>query len=138
MDDVTAVETVALGGTLEAPGAIIDEPNTFTLNTKFTLKGPHAPLLNGKVFDVQHHFQRIEDGLNFRLNGGSVTAAVVGGQIEMPYTSVSFTTGPAGQLQIPPNETEGTFRVLTQLVAQDPNVRRIVSAFQDGTLLHVI
>jgi hypothetical protein len=136
MGDVTALEVGGL-----APSGIINQPNNFTLSTTFTIKDTFAPLLDGEVFDVQHHLQRIEDGSNIRLAGGSVTAAVAGGQIVMPYTSVPFTTGANGsgaQLEIPPGETEGTFRVLTELVARNPFVRSIVSAFQDGLLLHVI
>jgi hypothetical protein len=136
MADVTALEAGGL-----APSAIINQPNTFTLSTTFTIKDTFAPLLDGDVFNVQHHFQRLEDGLAFRLNGNPVTAAFVGGQIEMNYTSPPFTTGLTGstaQLEIPPGETEGTFRVLTQLVAQNANIRGIVAAFQDGVLLTVI
>lgn len=139
MADVTAAE--AGGPPLFAPAAIINQPNSFTLNSSFTIKGQVAPVLDGEVFNVQHHLQRLEDGLNFRLLGGSVTASVAGGQIVMPYTSVQFTTGPNGsgaQLEIPSGETEGTFRVLTQLIAQNPNVRSVVAAFHDGLLLYVI
>jgi hypothetical protein len=136
MHEMTAVEAGGLG-----PSVIINQPNTFTLHTSFTIEGQAAPLLNGEVFDVQHHFQRLEDGLAFRLNGNPVTAVFAGGQIVMPYTSPPFTTGPTGsgaQLEIPTGETEGTFRVLTQLVGRNANIRGIVAAFQDGLLLHVI
>jgi hypothetical protein len=136
MGDVAATEVGGL-----APSAIINQPNTFTLSTTFTIKDTFAPLLDGEKFDVQHHVMRLEDGNNVKLAGGTVTASVAGGQIVMPYTSAPFTTGDTGsgsQLEIPAGESEGNFRVLTQLVAQNPNVRRIVSAFQDGLLLQVI
>lgn len=136
MGDVTATEAGGL-----PPSAIINQPNPFTLATTFTIKGAFALLVDGQVFDVQHQVQRLDDGKAFRLNGGSVTATVVAGKIDMPYTSVPFTTGDTGsgaQLEIPAGESEGNFRVLTELVAQNANVRRVVSAFQDGLLLHVI
>ena len=59
----------------------------------------------------------------------------------MLYTSVPFTTGATGsgaQLEIAPGAAQGTFKVLTQLVAQNPNVRSVISAFHDGLLLTVI
>jgi hypothetical protein len=136
MDEVKAVEAGGL-----SPGAIINQPNTLTLRTKFTIKDAFAPLVDGEVFNVLHRLQRLEDGLNFTLNGGNVTAAVVGGQVEMSYISAPFTSGATGsgaQLEIAPGATEGTFKVLTQLVAQNPNVRSVVSAFHDGLLLTVI
>jgi hypothetical protein len=141
MDDLTVIESA--GVETLAPAGIINEPNTFTLNTKFTISGPAAGLVAGKVFDVQHHTQRVEDGANKRLSGGTVTAGpVVAGKIEMVYQSPAFTTGTNGSakdLEIAPApDTEGTFRVLTQLVAQDPNIRGIVAAFHDGLLLHII
>jgi hypothetical protein len=138
MDDVTAVET---GGI--APSAIVNVPNSFTLNTKFTFKDALAGLLEGEEFDVEHHVQRLEDGATSTLAGGSVTAGpVVGGQIEINYVSTSFTTGTAGSganFEIPAGaETEATFRVLTQLIPKDAAVRKIVAAFHDGLLLQVI
>jgi hypothetical protein len=140
MADVTATEIEGAVPAL-APGAIINQPNTVTLSTSFTIKDAFARLVDGEVFNVVHRLERVEDGLRFTLAGGSVIATVVGGQIVMPYTSVEFTTGATGsaaQLEIAPGATEGTFRVLTQLVAQNANVKSVISAFHDGLLLTVI
>jgi hypothetical protein len=136
MDDVTATENGGL-----RPSTIINQPNTFTLSTTFTIQDTFAGLLDGDKFDVQHYFTRIEDNKVVKRVGGTVTAALVAGKIVMPYTSTPFTTGNDGDgkdLEVPPGETEGNFRVLTQLVAQDPGVRAIVAAFQDGLLLEVL
>jgi hypothetical protein len=138
MDDVVAAETGGL-----PPSAIVNQPNSFTLSTRFVLKDVFAPAFTGQVFAVQHHVERQEDGLRLRLpNTVTVTAGpAVNGEIVMPYTSSVFTTGPTGSganLEIAPGETEGNFRILTQLVAQNPGVRGIVSAFYDGQLLSVI
>ncbi len=134
LDDVIVLENGI------SPSTIVTAPTTLQLRLDVGFDGQFAALLHNQRFSVFHHLERVEDGFRKTLPGGSFVVPVPGGASHITITSNNYSTGGPGSgadFEIPAGFDSGTFRILTHVHADDPNIRQIVSAFHDGLILQI-
>ena len=119
---------------------VIDAPTPLVLRVDVGFDGTLRALLKGQKFSVFHHTERVEDGARKTLPGGSFVVPGPATADHITAVSPTITTGAAGSgaaLEIAPGFDAGTFRVLTHIHAEDPDIKPIVSAFHDGLVIEV-
>ncbi len=120
---------------------VIDAPNSLVLRLDLGFDGSLRALLKDKRFTVFHHVERVEDGVRRTLQGGSFVVPGPSTADHITVASRSYTTGAAGSgadFEIAPGFDAGTFRILTHVHADDPDIRPIVSAFHDGLTIEIV
>lgn len=134
---------------IEAAGAyaatnIISAPGTFTLRTEFGFDGNLDTMLIGDLFDVVHHWQRVEDGATGMLPGSATDRGIaVPGGAGLSHITVSSgpytTTGAAGgaDLTVPAGFDAGTYRFITHIHFRAPN-KGSVGGIYDGLVVEVL
>lgn len=123
-----------------SPSSVVTAPTPLQLRMDLGFDGQFTGLLNNQRFSVVHHVERVEDNLRKVLQGGSFVVPAPAAASHITVTSNNFSTGAAGSgadFEIAPGFASGTFRILSHIHADNPNVRPIVSAFHDGLVIQV-
>lgn len=117
------------------PTTVVQAGQSVEFEVHLGVEGWWAGFLVGEKFNVGHHLERIEDGDRKLLIKHGFTVPPPPDTDDFSVKTGPFTTGPGGDLEVPPGFETATFHIVSHIHFQNDFIEPFVACYHDMFLM---